>query len=552
MVSAPLTAAPAGGQHIVHRPLLRHPWFAEQDEGVTLHRYLDDQFVPRFVQEAMAGRLTGSRAQEWYTSDRFGRQDLPTLRLPMHQAFYIVCCEVQCDRPGRPAYDPKRVVDAGFVVRRHPVSGGQQRWLLQDGQAQGWQGGGISEQEPDDYRRFLNHKLLTPQYPEPSYSGEECYPLHPLVVRDKEPKASRNHTLLWGYLPLGGSFRVKNNPAPAAEVSQALARELSWPFGERSARAWAEQDSRPALHGHASQAFSELIELLLIRYHIFDEKESDNRELQKQLAAIHFYPALTPHFPTPFDPYAVPVADSKAESLLAWLRSSRDALLEWLSNIASGLTTLANSPLPHTTAQGDGTTITINRADDLYLSEAQAGRLRDTLILRAGRAMVEQENGMSLPRFGQADDDSFFVVPFVRWRDHCGCERIHWGGRTSLRFRVVSPLDPEAQRPHTVVLPGLDDLRRGAARGLTMLAPKSLTDLLRKIKPSMEAGPGGPGNPSGLAWSFSLSLPAVTICAMVFLMILVNLLNLVFRWLPWAFQALPRLGGKASAAGKSS
>ena len=106
----------------VHAPTLHNPWFAS-DEGVTLHRYFDDQFVARFLQEAKGGRLTATRAQEWYQLDRFGRSDVPTLRLPLHRTFYIACCEVSCnvfpDRGnGQPAFDPVRIGSAGFVARR--------------------------------------------------------------------------------------------------------------------------------------------------------------------------------------------------------------------------------------------------------------------------------------------------------------------------------------------------------------------------------------------------------------------------------------------------
>jgi hypothetical protein len=45
----------------------------------------------------------------------------------------------------------------------------------------------------------------------------------------------------------------------------------------------------------------------------------------------------------------------------------------------------------------------------------------------------------------------------------------------------------------------------------------------------------------GPAGAFSFSIPVITLCAMILLMIMINLLNLVFRWLPWAFLALPRL-----------
>lgn len=56
---------------------------------------------------------------------------------------------------------------------------------------------------------------------------------------------------------------------------------------------------------------------------------------------------------------------------------------------------------------------------------------------------------------------------------------------------------------------------------------------------------GGPGNRSGSCWSFGFSLPAITLCAMLLLMVVINLLNLFLGWLPWVFIALPRLCLKA-------
>ncbi len=555
-----VSAAKKVQQSVVHAPLLHHPWFAGSDEGVTLHRYFDDQFVQRFVQEAMSNRLTATRAQSWYNGDRFGRKDLPTLRLPMHQTFYTVCCEVSCDAAsvaGKPAFDPQRISSAGFVIRRRSSNGVVQRWMVNEGQALGWQSGAIPSQEPDDYRRFINHKLVQPQYPEPGYSGEESYPLHPLLVRSKQPNnnSSRSRTLLWGYLPLGGNYRTNNSASNTttqapAEATNALRQELSWPFGERNLHSWVKQDNRPALRGRATTALYELLELLLVRYRIF-EQDADNGELRRQLAEIHFYPQLLANPPTHLDPYAAPAAINKGQNLLSWIETSRDALLEWLSNIAIAKTTLASSPLPNSTLNSAGNVASTSlRNDDLYITEQQAQRLRDTLLLRGGRAMVAIEEGLAMPRFGQGDDDSFFVVPFVRWQDECGCEQIHWGQQGSIDFRVVSPFDPEAQRPRAVILPGLSDIKRGAAKGVTLVVPKSVAELLRKIKPDMKMEQGGPGNPTGLCWNFSLSIPVVTICAFVLLMIVMNLLNLIFRWLPWAFLALPRLCGKLLSENK--
>ena len=40
----------------------------------------------------------------------------------------------------------------------------------------------------------------------------------------------------------------------------------------------------------------------------------------------------------------------------------------------------------------------------------------------------------------------------------------------------------------------------------------------------------------------TLSIPIVTICALILLMIIVQLLNIVFWWLPYFVFCLPRIG----------
>lgn len=528
-----------------HLPKPHAPWFTGEREGTTLHRYLDDQFVQRFVQEAQSGRLSGTRDQGWYQSDRVGRfKDYPLLRLPMHRAFYIACCEVSCDTFGLPAYDPAKVRSAGHVVRRGLPGAQAERWLLHEGEANGWQvaGSEAADAEPDEYRRYIQRGLLRPRFPEPPYSGEETYPMHTLTTHSRGGEGrTRRRTLLWGYVPLGGNYRVRGEvPIPAA-TEAALAQELAWPFGARDARAWRREDSRPVLYGFAGQAFYELVGVLM-RYRVTDAGDADNEALRSLLGQIRFHGAPLARPLQPYDRYGEPNWSERGNSVLEWLERSEEAVVDWLAAIATGRASLAASPLPY---QGiaDGVRFTTPIVIDLYLSEEQATLLRQLVTARGRRAMARNDDGLAVPRFAQGEDDIFHVVPFVRWQDECGCERIAWGS-PSLPFRVSSPLDPDFQRPQAIILPRLDDLRRGAARGVALLAPKSLADKLLKISPEMPPGDGGPGNRCGLCWMISLSIPVVTICAMIILMILINLLNLFLGWLPWAIMALPRLCGK--------
>jgi len=540
MVKATVKTAPGFAGHL---PRLHKAFYARTVE-TSLHRYLDDQFIPRFLQDAQLGRLNGTHDQDWYRKDRFGKfQDYPALRLPMHRAFYLACCEVSCARFRMPAFDPKRIVSAGLVVRRVKRNGSVLRRMVQEGHALGLVPGPVPTHEPSDFRRLVNRRLLKQRFPEPPYSGEETYPMHPLLVQRMGPGGKlRNHTLLWGYVPLGGSYREQDQPLipSSGPGAPALDMEHLWPFGRQQAHPWQQIDGVQADQGLASEGLRQLLETLLYRFRITDANDPENAPLRTLLGRVHFFSQGS--IEATRDPGNAALDSSQiTENLLDYLRTSSEAIFLWLSRISRGEATLRSAQLPRQMGKNPaGDLIVVPRNDTLYFTEADARHLRDLLVLRTQKAMKVLEEGLALPRFGQADDDVFVVVPFLRWSDVCGCERIAWGP-TSTKFRVASPLDPDAQRPTAIQLPGLDDLRRGAAKGVAMLAPKSLADVLTKIKPDMGMKAGGPGNKAGICMSFSFSLPVITLCAMILLMVVLSLLNLFFFWLPWAFLALPRL-----------
>jgi hypothetical protein len=43
----------------------------------------------------------------------------------------------------------------------------------------------------------------------------------------------------------------------------------------------------------------------------------------------------------------------------------------------------------------------------------------------------------------------------------------------------------------------------------------------------------------------TLSIPIITICALILLMIIVNLLDIIFRWIPYLIMCFPLPGFKA-------
>jgi hypothetical protein len=623
----------------LHKPIIKTPHYADQGDGVVLHRYLDDDFVSRHLQEMQHNLLTGSKGQDWRQQDRFaGYIDATWLRLPAHRTFYMVNCEVACDQPGFPAFNPDKIIAAGFVIRRKDGQG----WMQNNGIAQGWQKVADDAGDPQRYRRLLQRKLIRPQIPEPLPSGEETYPLHAkLITRQHSNGHSRKHTLLYGYVPLGGSVQ-------ADIVEQRNARDyfvdsLPWPFGDElseggHAVVWQQGDGHLLVNGKANDALNGLMHQLIGRYQLLESDNGSNKALSALLNTVYFYqvpqqlryqqtrelllqlalecvkthpqllalnnPAMNavlqrlsaskatlplllyPSFAQP-DDFLSSSLQSPIDPLLRWLAgveheihslhgllnqtplagtSARQEMAQIMNRLRRATGSLRalqlylqqpdnfrrQSLLAYLTEQSDRLANTITIEEDavdffagistdrhLFISEQQALELREQLFLRSIALTKEYVDSIKIPRYQQNKNDIYYLQPFIRYRDDQGCEQICWSKVVSEPFRVAAPFDPEASRPQSIQMPTLSDLKRGLAKGATFMTPKDLADKLKKmtkdIPPEEKDGSG-----LGLEWIISFSIPVVTICAMILLMIIVNLLNLFFQWLPYAITFIPK------------
>ena len=142
-----------------HPVRLRAPFYAQaqgvhtQQQGAELHRYFEPEFTNLFQQDLQQQRLGDAENYQWKIDDNFSRfKDYPVLRLPMHKSFYLVSCEVVCDRPGRPALDPQQITSAGYVIRRLAPAG-EQSWMLENDKALGWHPTPTGLRDPDVNRR---------------------------------------------------------------------------------------------------------------------------------------------------------------------------------------------------------------------------------------------------------------------------------------------------------------------------------------------------------------------------------------------------------------
>jgi hypothetical protein len=163
-------------------------------------------------------------------------------------------------------------------------------------------------------------------------------------------------------------------------------------------------------------------------------------------------------------------------------------------------------------------------------------------------------------------DAGWFVVRFAYTRRDCGPLHPPVMSAPTQRFQLASFFDPDAPaRPVRVTLPldtspaGLRKFNKNTAFVISDLLCGQIQrakglgfiDLVLSVLPwplhkDLDVGAGGAcRSASGnIGMICSLSIPIITICALVLLIIFVSLLDLIFRWLPFFIVCFPVPGLK--------
>ncbi len=198
------------------------------------------------------------------------------------------------------------------------------------------------------------------------------------------------------------------------------------------------------------------------------------------------------------------------------------------------------------------------------------------LIIRAIDAEAN-ENAPPLPFAQQLsqtmsqkpEDSGLFVLRFVHVNADCGPLHPPTLSTASEKFQLASFFDSDAPaRPIRITLPmdtspaGLRKHAKGTAFVMSdMLCGQvqrakglGLVDLVRHVLPwplhkELNVGDGGGcknGTGVDIGMICSLSIPIITICALILLIIIVTLLDFIFRWIPWFIMCfpVPKLKGK--------
>jgi len=167
--------------------------------------------------------------------------------------------------------------------------------------------------------------------------------------------------------------------------------------------------------------------------------------------------------------------------------------------------------------------------------------------------------------------EGWFVIRCAFERPNCGPLEPAVVSETTRPFQMASFFDPDAPaRPIRIGLPldtspaGLRKFDKKAAFMISdMLCGQidrvkglSLGDLVLSVLPwpfhkdlsIPEKGPCKQSNGLEIGMVCSLSIPIITICALLLLMIIVSLLDIIFRWIPFFLICFPVPGLKAKKA----
>jgi hypothetical protein len=169
------------------------------------------------------------------------------------------------------------------------------------------------------------------------------------------------------------------------------------------------------------------------------------------------------------------------------------------------------------------------------------------------------------PAFAGGGEEPFYVIRFVYERPNCGPVHRPEVSDATEPFQLAGFFDPDAPaRPIRIGLPidttpaGLRKFNKNTAflmsdvlcGQFSRMRKMTFLDLILSVLPwpfhrDLPRPETGPCGEPSFGLFCSLSIPIITICALIILMIMVTLLDLVFKWLPFFIFCFPIPGFKA-------
>jgi hypothetical protein len=512
-------------------PLWREPTIRQSGTAFrqpALLRFATDRFMDELasVLGSQPAALAGLVAQpETWAKPRVGVGTVPSgdsmplkLYQPAHQRYYLIATSLVCRTPGFPDHTINSSAEerVSFVIRRVVAP--------QGGDARSISGRTEFAWVPGEPGRWV---ALSNPLPLPD---EEQMGMFPLATREGDlPRR-----LLGGFVPVAKREIFAGGRNPTANTSVTVPDDPRLiEFQRRVVDPWAE----------------------LLNW--YDRLAPAQRSTPQTAAAVYQASALilldfanvlaevAPTLATAIQNETVPAAGPARDlfmalgNLRAVLRAvkAKEAALE-AATLGAQPAAIPNVSLTSATFRA-----LIDRRSD-------GSRPIVTAVQAALPPMAPQPApSMPVRRPATSRVPDWYVIRCVYTRPHCLPFIPPLVSDPTPAFQLASFFDSDAPaRPTTVVLP-LDTTPAGlrkADKGVAFLISEELSKQLNRIKGIKELGEGDLGPAVGLGMICSMSIPIVTLCAFVVLMIFISLLNIVFWWMPF-FKIcfpVPQLGAK--------
>jgi hypothetical protein len=471
---------------------------------------------------------------------------------PIHRRFNLALIDAHCLAFGEPRLDPRRIAGSGLVLRRFvgPERPGAedlanprhwQGWLGAESDAQGWVtfgGAAAFEADPEATQGAparTGSAAVDALLAARNRRAKAVERTVPMWVAKPEIAQATGRTLLFGLIPTASPAQQRSQAAevraevaalraPGSSQRQKFIEHLSRWLKRTSAtappragaifdRSWLTQTRIP----DDEDEFIAFIEQLAYEFDAFGTGAARWRPRLAQLRMWRFNPARLGVWKYDrIDPVAF---------LAACARIVRNDL-----GVATAVTMphlIGPAPLNFDPSPSQPAAALIEAIADEALASVEA-------------IAAEQP----LPR-GPYDDENarYAVRAFVRIRaDDPRCPpRLVWSAPS--RLFTIAPWFESTGRPTPpIALPKLD--RASLAR----LAPSvsfALPPELRRLVNPNGAQATLAGNPRrfdlGIDWVMQISMPIMTVCGLVAMTVVLSLLDLVFRWIPFAQILIPRI-----------
>jgi hypothetical protein len=460
-----------------------------------------------------------------------GTGSLPfRLYQPLHLRFYLIAASLTCRVPGLPDHTVK--ADEGetiaYVIRRveplattgatigNPATRKEYAWI---------------EGDPSAWRPVTTTGVA---------DGEQQLPLFPMAYAEGDAR----RRVLAGLIPVGKrqdyiSARTSATAATAESTTPAddprlidLQRKVIDPWAEQidgdaklSPAERANPDTRFAFDQGAALVLLDFVNYLLEHAPEVGNAVAGASAPSPTGAGLTLYNRLASTIVTDQDTFA-------AVSLVDAMRKAKE------KEAAFESATLPDNAPPSLPAGYPR--VSLLHPNALTLMQPATDRIRPIQPLVA--AALTTPAPVAGPRIPAKDPssplgDAWFVARCVYRRPKCGPNAPSLVSDPTEPFQLASIFDSNAPaRPSQVALP-LDTTPAGLRKhdkSVAFMISDELAKQMARIKGLKELTEGevdGPG--IGIGMICSLSIPIITLCAFIVLMIFISLLNIIFWWLPF-------------------